>query len=100
MIKYLFTLAITVFLMNPFDSSAQQAMYSKEQFETILKGHDEVIMIIEGFDYKYSGSWLNTMEIVGDHTLTFARGKVIHSYDLSKVKMVQEEGGWVKFWMK
>lgn len=98
--KYLFTVALAFMMFTSLDSQAQDAMYTKAEFQTILQSHDEVILMINGFDYKYAGSWLNTMEIVGDHTLTFARGRVVHSYDLSKVVMVQEEGGWVKLWLK
>lgn len=98
--KYIFTIALAALMSLSIDGFSQDAMYSKAEFETILRSHDEVIMMINGFDYKYAGSWLNTMEIVGDHTLTFARGRVVHSYDLSKTVMVQEEGGWVKLWLK
>lgn len=98
--KYIFTIALAALMSLSVDGFSQDAMYSKSEFETILRSHDEVIMMINGFDYKYAGSWLNTMEIVGDHTLTFARGRVVHSYDLSKVVLVQEEGGWVKLWLK
>lgn len=98
--KYLLTLGLIFVLSNPFDSSAQEALYSKAEFETILQTYNEIVVIVPGFDYKYSGNWLNSMQIVGDHTLTFARGRVVHSYDLSKVVMVQEEGNYVKLWMK
>jgi len=98
--KYLFTIALAAMMSFSMESVAQDALYSKEQFEKILQSHNEVIVLINGFEYKYTGSWLTTMEIVNEHTLTFARGRVVHSYDLSKVVMVQEEGGWVKLWLK
>ena len=98
--KYLLTLGLIFVLSNPFDASAQDALYSKAEFETILQTYNEIVVVIPGFDYKYSGNWLSSMQIVGDHTLTFARGRVVHSYDLSKVVMVQEEGNYVKLWMK
>lgn len=98
--KYLFTVALAVLMSVSFSTQAQDALYSKADFEKILLTYNEVIVIIPGFDYKYSGNWLSSMQIVGDHTLTFARGRVVHSYDLSKVVMVQEEGNYVKLWMK
>ena len=98
--KYLLSVALVLLLSNPFNASAQDALYSKADFEKIFQTYNEVVIIIPGFDYKYSGNWLSTMEIVGDHTLVFSRGRVIHSYDLSKVVMVQEENNYVKLWLK
>jgi len=98
--KYLLSVALVLLLSNPFNASAQDALYSKADFEKIFQTYNEVVIIIPGFDYKYSGNWLGTMEIVGDHTLVFSRGRVIHSYDLSKVVMVQEENNYVKLWLK
>jgi hypothetical protein len=83
-----------------FNSQAQDALYSKADFERILQAYDEVLIEMPGFNYKYSGNWLSTMQIVGDHALTFSRGRVVHSYDLSKVMFVQEEGRYVKLWMR
>ena len=98
--KYLLSLGLVLLLSNPFNASAQDALYSKADFEKILQTYNEVIVVIPGFDYKYSGNWLNSMEIVGDHTLVFSRGRVVHSFDLSKVAFVQEEGNYVKLWFK
>jgi hypothetical protein len=98
--KYLLSLGLVLLLSNPFNASAQDALYSKADFEKILQTYSEVVVVIPGFDYKYVGNWLSTMEIVGDHTLVFSRGRVVHSYDLSKVVMVQEEGNYVKLWFK
>ena len=94
--KYLLSLGIIILLSNPFESSAQDAMYSNVDFKKILETYNEIVIVMPGFDYKYTGNWTNTMEITGEHALTFTRGKVTHSYDLSKVVMVQEEGSYVR----
>ncbi len=98
--KYLFTIAVAILMSLSLDTQAQDAMYSKAQFEKIIQTYNEVVIEMPGFNYKYTGNWLNTAEIVGDHTLTFSRGRVVHSYDLSKCMFVQEEGGWVKLWLR
>ena len=98
--KYLLSLGLIVLLSSPFDSQAQEALYSNADFKKILESYDEIVVVTNGFDYKYTGNWTNTMEIIGNHALTFTRGKVIHSFDLSKVVFVQEEGNYVKLWFK
>jgi hypothetical protein len=98
--KYLFTIALAAMMAVSFNSQAQEALYSKAEFEKILKGYDEVIVVMPGYDRSYEGVWLNSMEIVGDHTLTFSRGRVVHSFDLSKCMFVQEEGRYVKLWLR
>ncbi|MGB0368204.1 MAG: hypothetical protein ACPGU4_03360 [Flavobacteriales bacterium] len=98
--KYLFSLGLVLLLSNPFESSAQDALYSNADFKKILESYKEIIVITEGFDYKYAGNWLTSLEIKGNHALTFTRGKVTHSFDLSKVVFVQEEGNYVKLWFK
>ncbi len=97
--KYLFSLGIVALLSNPFDSSAQ-AMYKKEDLKRILETYDEVVMNMPGWEYKYSGNWISTLTIEGDYTVAFTRGKVTHSYDLSKAILIQEEGSFVKVWLK
>lgn len=97
--KYLFSLGIVALLSNPFDSSAQ-AMYKKEDLKRILETYDEVVMNMPGWEYKYSGNWISTLTIEGDYTVAFTRGKVTHSYDLSKAIFIQEEGSFVKVWLK
>ncbi|MDB4656204.1 hypothetical protein OAE48_05070 [Flavobacteriales bacterium] len=98
--KYLLSLGLIVLLSNPFDSFAQDALYSNADFKEILESYDEIIVVMNGFDYKYTGNWTNTMEISGNHALSFTRGKVTHSFDLTKVVFVQEEGNYVKLWFK
>lgn len=99
--KHLLPLLLVFVISAPLSSSAQDAaLYSKAAFEEIFKSHNEITVLINGFDYQYKGSWLSNMEIVGEYTLVFSRGDVVHSYDLRKVVMVQEERGWVKLWMK
>lgn len=97
--KYLLTLGLAVLLSNPFDASAQ-AMYSKDDLKRILETYQEVIVHKQGWEYKYTGNWLSTMELKGDYTLTFSRGRVVHSYDLSRTTFIQEEGNYVKFWLE
>ena len=83
-----------------FNTQAQDALYSKAEFEKILQGYDEVIVVMPGYDRTYNGVWLNSMEIVGENTLTFARGRVVHSFDLRTCMFVQEEGRYVKLWLR
>lgn len=94
-------LLILVLAFAGFNSSvqAQDPMYSNEDFKKILGSYNEIIVAMNGFDYKYTGNWITTMEISSNHALSFTRGKVTHSFDLSKVTFVQEEGKWVKLWL-
>lgn len=98
--KYFFAFALTALMAVSFDSQAQDAIYSKADFEKILKGYDEVVVVMPGYDRGYSGVWLNTMEIVGESTLTFSKGRVVHSFDLRTCMFVQEEGRYVKLWLR
>ncbi|MDP6908191.1 MAG: hypothetical protein QF371_01735 [Flavobacteriales bacterium] len=98
--KYLLSLGLVVLLSNPFSSSAQDAMYSNEDFKNILGVYNEVIVVMQGFDYKYTGNWITTMEVSGEHALSFTRGKVTHTFDLSRVMFMQQEGKWVKLWLR
>jgi hypothetical protein len=82
------------------DVQAQDALYSKAEFEKILQGYDEIIVVMPGYDRTYDGVWLNSMQIVGDNTLTFSRGRVVHSFDLRTCMFVQEEGRYVKLWLR
>ncbi|MBP9151041.1 MAG: hypothetical protein K9G46_12635 [Flavobacteriales bacterium] len=97
--KYLFSLGLVVILSNPFDLFAQ-AMYSKTDLKRILETYNEVIVNMPGWEYKYSGNWISSLTIEGDYTATFTRGKITHSYDLSKAIFIQEEGTFVKVWLK
>ena len=98
--KYLLSLGLVVLLSNPIESFAQDPLYPKAEFQKILETYDEIVVNMDGWEYKYSGNWTNTMSIDHDHALTFTRGKVTHSYDLSKVVFVQEEGNYVKLRIK
>lgn len=98
--KYLFSIALIATMFLSFDVKAQDAIYSKAEFEKILKGYDEIIVVMPGYDRGYDGVWLNSMEIVGESTLTFARGRVVHSFDLRTCMFVQEEGRYVKLWLR
>ena len=98
--KYLFAFALAGLMTISFNSQAQDALYSKAEFEKILQGYDEVIVVMPGYDRTYNGVWLNSMEIVGENTLTFARGRVVHSFDLRTCMFVQEEGRYVKLWLR
>ncbi len=98
--KYLFSLGLVILLCNPFNSSAQDAMYSNDEFKKTLESYTEVIVTLEGFEYKYTGNWLTTMEINEKHALSFTRGKVTHTYNLANVAYMQEEGKWVKLWLR
>jgi len=99
-LKYLFTLGIVALLSNPFDIFAQEALYLKADFLKILETYDEVVVNMPGWEYKYTGNWKSAMAIERDRTLTFTRGKTVHSYDLGKVMFVQEEGTYVKLWFR
>ncbi|MCF8463301.1 MAG: hypothetical protein K9G41_00555 [Flavobacteriales bacterium] len=98
--KYLLSLGLVVLLSNPFNLFAQDAMYKKEDLKRILETYNEVVINMPGWEYKYSGNWISTMTIEGNHTVTFTRGKVTHSYDMSKAIFIQEEGSFVKVWLK
>ena len=98
--KYLLSLGLIVLLSNPMEVFGQEAMLSNDEFQKILDSYNEVIVVMEGFDYKYTGNWKNAMEINDNHALSFSRGKVTHTFDLSKVMFIQEEGKWVKLWLR
>lgn len=98
--KYLFAVALAGLMTISFNSQAQDALYSKAEFEKILQGYDEIVVVMPGYDRSYSGVWLNTMDIVGENTLTFSRGRVVHSFDLRTCMFVQEEGRYVKLWLR
>jgi hypothetical protein len=98
--KYFFGLALAVMMALSIDVQAQDALYSKSEFEKILQGYDEIIVVMPGYDRTYDGVWLNSMQIVGDNTLTFSRGRVVHSFDLRTCMFVQEEGRYVKLWLR
>lgn len=98
--KYLLSLGLVLLLSNPFESFAQDMMYSKEEFLNKLTVVKEVQVNLQGYDYNYAGTWLQTMTIENEHTLTFTRGRVVHSYDLSKLTFLQEEGGYVRLWFR
>jgi hypothetical protein len=100
MMKYFFAFALAGMMAFSFNSHAQDALYSKSQFEKILQQYDEIVVVMPGYDRSYDGVWLNTMEIVGDYTLTFSRGRVVHSFDLRTCMFVQEEGRYVKLWLR
>lgn len=93
---FIFTICIAGMSMS---ASAQEPLYSNEEFKKILDSYSEIIVVMDGFDYKYTGNWVTTMEISGNHALTFTRGAVTHSFDLNKVTFVQQEGKWVKLWL-
>ena len=38
-----------------FNTQAQDALYSKAEFEKILQGYDEVIVVMPGYDRTYNG---------------------------------------------
>lgn len=97
--KYIFTLGLILSLSSTFQASAQDALYEKDDMQRILESYTTVIVNMPGWEYKYTGNWLPSLTIEGDNTLTFTRGKVTHSYDLSKAVFVQEEGNYVKVWM-
>ena len=96
--RFLIILSV-VFLGLSSAVNAQDPLYSNEDFKKMLDSYSEVIVVMDGFDYKYTGNWKTTMEIKGNHALVFTRGKVTHSFDLTKVTFVQEEGHWVKLWL-
>ena len=93
---FILTLVVAGFATT---ANAQDPLYSNEEFKKILESYSEIIVVMPGFDYKYTGNWITTMEVSGNHALSFTRGQVTHSYDLSKVTFVQQEGKWVKLWL-
>lgn len=98
--KYLLPLVIVLLFAGTTNVIAQDAMYSKQVYMEKLESVNEVMITMAGWDYKYSGNWMNSMSIENGHTLTFSRGKVTHSYDLRKVTFLQEEGKYVKLWFR
>jgi hypothetical protein len=60
----------------------------------------EVIMDVQGFTYKYSGDWLRFMKLENDNAISFSRGRVTHHYDLRRVVLLQEEGNFVKVFVR
>ncbi|MFT4524592.1 MAG: hypothetical protein ACI85F_000738 [Bacteroidia bacterium] len=91
----IFALAFAGFTSNV---NAQDPLYSNSDFEKLLKSHASIIIEMEGFGYKYSGSWIADMEISGNHALVFTQDNITHSFDISKVILIQEEGEMVRLW--
>lgn len=61
---------------------------------------NEVIMEVQGFTYKYSGDWLRFMKLVNDNTISFSRGRVTHHYDIRRIVLLQEEGNFLKVFIR
>ena len=74
--KYLLSLGLVFLLSNPFNANAQDALYSNADFKKILESYNEIIVVTNGFDYKYTGNWTSTMEITGNHA--FVKSDIAH----------------------
>ncbi len=75
-------------------------LYSGKDLFDKFTGTSEVIMDVQGFSYKYSGDWLRFMKLENDNAISFSRGRVTHHYDLRRVVLLQEEGSFVKVFVR
>jgi len=62
--------------------------------------NSEVIVNITGFEYKYAGDWLRFMKLENDNVISFSRGRVTHQYDIRKIVLLQEEGNFIKVFIR
>lgn len=75
-------------------------LYSGKDLVNKLTAYNEVILNITGFEYKYGGEWLRTMTLENDNVISFTRGRVSHQYDARRIVLLQEEGNYVKVYIR
>ena len=71
-------------------------LLSGQRLFELLSKVDQVIMMLPGYEYTYNAEWLRGMKLDDPNTISFTRGKVVHYYDLRHIKMVQDEGGYIR----
>jgi len=98
--KVLCSLAFGLLMFTSTLSAQNGPMYGGEGLVDILKKVNEVQVNMQGYEYTYNGEWLQTMKLEDGNTVSFTRGRVKHSYDLRKVAMIQDEGRYIKLWLR
>ena len=96
-------LFVTIFSLTLWASTAfaqSEPMYTGVGIVDMLKKVNEVVVIMTGYEYTYNGEWLQTMKLEDSNTVSFTRGRVKHSFDLRKIAMIQDEGRYIKLWIK
>jgi hypothetical protein len=98
--KLLFTSLIALFFCISTSIAQNAPIYSGKVIFDKFAANSEVIMDIPGFTYKYSGDWLRFMKLENDNVISFSRGRVTHHYDIRKIVVLQEEGTFIKVFMR
>lgn len=98
--RFLLIIAIGLGLSLTLVSAQNGPMYGGEAIVEMLKGVNEVQVLINGFEYTYNADWLSGVKLEDANTVSFSRGRVRHSYDMRKITMIQDEGRYIKVWMK
>lgn len=91
-----FTLGLGIFSLFAQNSPLHSGKVLFDKFAA----NNEVIVNITGFEYKYSGDWLRFMKLENENVISFSRGRVTHQYDLRKIVLLQEEGNYVKVYIR
>jgi hypothetical protein len=99
--KRFFLLALLSLTLGTSTAFAQgEPMYTGAGVVDMLKNVNEVVVVMTGYEHSYTAEWLQTMKLEDSNTVSFTRGRVKHSFDLRKIAMIQDEGRYIKLWIK
>jgi hypothetical protein len=98
--KLLFTSVIALFMGIASTFAQSSPIFTGKVLFDKFAANSEVIMDIPGFTYKYSGDWLRFMKLENDNVISFSRGRVTHHYDIRKIVLLEEEGNYVKVFLR
>jgi len=98
--KFILTSVFTLVLGISTLLAQNSPIYAGKVLFDKFAANSEVILNITGFEYKYSGDWLRFMKLENDNVISFSRGRVTHHYDIRKVVLLQEEGNFVKVFIR
>ena len=99
--KRFFLLALLSLILGTSTAFAQgEPMYTGSGVVDMLKNVNEVVVVMTGYEHSYTAEWLQTMKLEDPNTVSFTRGRVKHSFDLRKIAMIQDEGRYIKLWIK
>ncbi|MCF8258251.1 MAG: hypothetical protein K9J06_11895 [Flavobacteriales bacterium] len=91
-------LALTLGVVAAFAQNSP--IYTSKVLFDKFAANSEVIININGYEYKYAGDWLRFMKIENDNVISFSRGRVAHHYDIRKIVLIQEEGNFLKVFIR
>lgn len=98
--KFLITSVLTLVLGISTLLAQNSPIYPGKVLFDKFAANSEVIVNITGFEYKYAGDWLRFMKLENDNVISFSRGRVAHQYDIGKIVLLQEEGNFVKVFIR